>query len=765
MASVNQTNQSQGINVSDLLAEDLTSRVPKIVFLLLFAVSGLVGNSLLLLVLLRGKKSVLNIMIINLCIVGLSECWMNMSIVFGALVSGGWIFGDPLCKINAFCMTLVFIELVLTLLCISVERFISVRYSVGSNNYLTIPRMLLIIVCTWIHSAAFSLPLLTTAIPTTYRTPLHLCSLTDSSSLTYICLTSVICFVIPIISMLILYLLIIRSAFKGRFVVTMPQAQNEYKQRNQLDNQKEIHMCKYGGLLFCVWFVLCVPYIITAYIRQYQYSYEFQASNFLELVDYPWSVDVTFVYMRFFYAAIFPILTFSWINFLWVNLKDFVLCRRSNSIGDMVPPKNLKKEIKNQPVRGLVIREKANSPSNQFFNVPVLFATSDGIHIETYNRENSIDSVRVQNKNNKLPVETSETKKNIPVGKACDVGPLDTYFIYHDTSDYDSSSEADAFSSSQPVSTRQVNQEIILSQRSVSQPEVHKSTSASQTSGLKDVKRSFGTDSGLDMSVAGMEASLKKRDKSMDTSGYRHNKFLDDRDVPWAVRRSNTSKDRLHTSAVEDESGEKEMNESENIDIESQYLQSIKKEMEDESQGVLKDCDNYVSVSQRVKKNTNKEGRFPIPDSHKHENHKKSKSKEDIELASNINNLSGNSESHSVTSLPPKYPNYISLAGDPRKKSQKKVNNSNSVNLGETFNVVPSDEGSADSRSKPAQPLKSADSTRKMKCHQRHDTADSLKSLLGSGSSCELASLKAESFPDLEKTDTTNPNDKDGGRN
>ncbi|KAK6178094.1 hypothetical protein SNE40_012924 [Patella caerulea] len=758
MASVNQTNQSQGINVSDLLAEDLTSRVPKIVFLLLFAVSGLVGNSLLLLVLLRGKKSVLNIMIINLCIVGLSECWMNMSIVFGALVSGGWIFGDPLCKINAFCMTLVFIELVLTLLCISVERFISVRYSSGSYNYLTIPRMLLIVVCTWIHSAVFSLPLLTSAIPTTYRTPLHLCSLTDSSSLTYICLTSVICFVIPIISMFILYLLIIRSAFKGRFVVTTTQAQNEYEQGNQLDNQKEIHMCKYGGLLFCVWFALCVPYIITAYIRQYQYSYEFQASNFLELVDYPWTVDVTFVYMRFLYAAIFPILTFSWINFLWANLKDFILCRRSNSIGDMVPSKNLKKEIKNQPVKGLVIREKANSPSNQFFNVPVLFATSDGIHIETYNRENSIDNVRVKNKDTKLP---SETKKNIPEGKACDVGPLDTYFIYHDTSDYDSSSEADAFSSSQPVSTRQVNQEI-LSQRSVSQPEVHKSASASQTSGLKDVKRSLGTDSGLDMSVTGMEAYIRKRDKPMDTSGYRRNKFSDDRDVPWAVRRSNTSKDKLHASAAEDQSGEKEMNESENIDIESQYLQSIKKEMEDESQAVLKDSDNYVSVSQRVKKNTNIEGRFPFPDSHKHENHKKSKPKENIELASNINNLLGNSGSHSVTSLPPKYPNYISLAGDPRKKSQKNVN---SINLGETFNIVPSDEGNDASRSKPTQPLTSADSSKKMKCHQRQDTADSLKSLLGSGSSCELASLKAESFPDLEKTDTTNPEDKDVGRN
>ncbi|XP_046542373.1 uncharacterized protein LOC124252762 [Haliotis rubra] len=284
--------------------------------------------------------------------------------------------------------------------------------------------------------------------------------------------------------------------------------------------ERGIHGQIYGCALI-IWFVFEVPYIVTAYIKQYQYSQEFQENPNLGQIDYPWVVDVTFVWVRFAFSGILPILTFAWKKELWRSWKDMVLCRRSNSVTDLETSSNPHLKKKNLNVANIKTREreKIESPSALTFNVPVLFATANGIHVQT-EEGNMTDSDIFYAEMPSTTRSSSELK--FLKGKKLDVSALE--FIPPDTSDYDSNSEDDVpdqYSLSQPISTRQLDHnDLDKVSRSSSQPDVQtEKRNSSRVSSVRPFEGkltalSYGTDSGLDLSgTSRCHEALTKRNK------------------------------------------------------------------------------------------------------------------------------------------------------------------------------------------------------------------------------------------------------------
>ncbi|ESO90292.1 hypothetical protein LOTGIDRAFT_164212 [Lottia gigantea] len=415
-------------------------------------------------------------------------------------------------------------------------------------------------------------------------------------------------------------------------------------------------------------------------------------------------------------------------KFLWSNLKDILLCRRSNSIADVRATKNTKnkKTVKKKSAgNGHVMRGPvAKATTNQVFNVPVLFATSDGIHIETNESENS---PRSKSENDIIEVKESELRV-IPKGKHCDVvGPPELDYWRQDTSDYDSCGETEVYSSSQPVSMKQATQDL-LTQRSISQPEVCKSKTSHIVS-LKDAKKSFAADSGLDLSVSSPSLRQTFNDK-INLKGWKSNfKNSLNLNKTWAVRSVSVSP--AGENSAQNQSTEKMENSvQKNIETVSNKQDTKENKIsESQTSKELDDLDEentsneYLSVSQRVKRDSKSRG-FSFLELQMEDKH----SKFDHVTNSNKTLLDEKNCSispHIVTHKPPR-------------SAQKKSKSTEVRNLGETFNIPSkmANEPKSDSNVIPSK-----------KGHQRHDTSDSQKSLLGSASSNELASLKEESFP------------------
>ena len=490
---------------------DEASTAPRMAFLALFIVVTLVGNTCMIIVILPNKKYrkvAMNLIIVNMAVLNVYDSLANMPVVFGSLTSPTWQFDKLLCQFNTFSMSLVIVETVLTIFVLIIDRFIAIKATSYLYKKLTGSfKVLFVIIYTWIQSVGFSLPFLIGAVPSKFQHELNLCTISDPSSLVFICFTSVFCFLVPTVIIFMLFLIMFKKAYKKRSAIRAKIAHQNYSAINneQPELVKHIAMAKYAAVLFTAWFIFECPYIVTTYIKQFQYSEEIKNNPGVHALDYSWLVDVTFLFVRFSFSSVLPVLTFLWRKDFWQTWKDTVLCRRNNSVTDVdtlsaaVVTSNVEKKenmddhiLYNPSVRSKE-KMKVESSSALSFNIPVLFATSNGIHVETSDSDifyTELDNSRTDD-------------HSVVKGKKLDVeGSLE--YVPPDTSDYDSNSDIDEYSVSQPISSARLEDRAMdSSARSASQPQVQ--TSVGNKQGSKAFKSEniadvYGTDSGLDLS-------------------------------------------------------------------------------------------------------------------------------------------------------------------------------------------------------------------------------------------------------------------------
>lgn len=465
----------------------------KLVFLVIFMVIGLCGNVVLIITLgcnKKQRKSALQLFSLNLAFVNCLDCFFNMSFALASATgSVSWSSEDLLCRLNSFFMNLIWIETILGLMFMTLDRMMATRHSDKYEQFQSMPRFIIMLIYTWVHSISFSAPLLVGAIDVDVYKNVQMCMMANNVSIIYTLIMALVCFLIPIIVSLIFFTLAIKVSCSEHSIHAM-RSQNQYSKDVQEPKLlKELNGAKYTGILLFLWIIMEVPYISAQLIRMFRYSDDLNISSSFQIPNtYP--VDVSLVWIRFGFVLVLPILALLWKKELWQLFKNIILCRKSNLIVDLElkvenPPSREKLDLKYSDDKKHVKEEKMKEAfvHNSGFQVPVLFATSRGVHIQTGSDEESdYDEIKIR-------------------GRKCDVlgsqGNLQGY--EYETSDYDSSNEMDPFSVSHPISARKsADVHPSLQKRSSSHPEVGKSNNKGGKPA--SVTATSAADSGLDMS-------------------------------------------------------------------------------------------------------------------------------------------------------------------------------------------------------------------------------------------------------------------------
>ncbi|XP_059161672.1 galanin receptor 2b-like [Physella acuta] len=513
---------SPGLNSTSLE----TSTAPHIVFLILFCVVSFAGSFLIILVLLHHSKyrSVQNVMIANLCALSIVDCVFNMALVLGSLASGDWIYGAYMCKVNNFFMNIAIIHTMVMLAALSVDRYCVIKFSHRYELWLRSCKLRTLIACVWVHALAFGLPFLTDVVESSYVPHIHMCTLTGRTSLWFLHISLVTCYIGPLATTLIFQLLSCRLSVKLGYARKNEKHLNDYTQIvSKTPEMFNYNSHSFITLLTAAWFLLEAPFIVVLYVYMYEES-KGQGQPFI----IPWDLASAFIWMRFAFSAACPVITFLCKKELWQGTKEWFLCRRNNSVVDMHSASassdvSLQKDFSKSAERSFST-PKSSKPQESSemqkplpFNVPVLFATSTGICIEDPDYR-QLDTEMVQ---------TTCIVDHLK-GKTLDIVYLEYEYadeLVGETSDYDSSCEVDPYCSSQPVSARQIHG-IFRRSRSMSEPEIKPRVYDNKTKADGgNLSGTFCADSGLDLtSTSASAASTQSSGKSVkrNATEYQH---------------------------------------------------------------------------------------------------------------------------------------------------------------------------------------------------------------------------------------------------
>lgn len=472
-----------------------TTTSPRITFLSFFLLFGMVGNTCLILTICHSRRfrtTAFYIFIINLTVVNLCECLLNMTILMSTSVANTWSHGDIPCRLNAFFIHLVCIETLLSLTILTTDRMVAVKYREKYDHVVSLARFTLLISFSWIQSFAFSLPIAVDAVPVNVEENIHYCTLAKGASVAYCAFLTILCYIGPLIICVCFFIFIVRTWYKDRFAVRALLAQNNYDENAKEEPRirREILYSNLSATVCVSWIILEGPYIATFIFKLFQTSVELNNISDENSI-YAWHVDLVLLFLKFSYVLVLPAAAFVWLKELRKELRDIVLCRKNNAVIDEsmkrseVEVQRLKSSQEEDTGKEMLSKHK----ENRVFQVPVLFATSHGVHIKKPT-ERETDELEKTTINGEI------------LGMKCDVlGSKDNLnALEDDTSDYDSGNEMDPFSVSHPVSVKHLtkNNSLTEQHRSNSQPEV-----SGRSGKVKVCNNTVGStsagDSGLDL--------------------------------------------------------------------------------------------------------------------------------------------------------------------------------------------------------------------------------------------------------------------------
>ena len=486
-------------------SDDFASSGPKFFFLLLILLVGAFGNVILIITIGCNQKrshSALYVFSINLAIINCVDCFFNMPVALTSTLAAAWNLGDGICRMNGFFMNLVMVETLLTLTFMALDRMMATKHTEKYGQIQSIPRIIIMIIYSWIQSLSFSIPMLFGAIPVKVYPDIYICMLSEKTSAVYTCVLILGCVLIPLIVTAVFFIIILKTNCSERSAVQNMLTQHQYSKDMEEPNLvKEMKGAKFAGVLFMSWLLMEAPFLIYNLIRVLSYSDDLNLESKVNL-NYSGYVDIVLLWINYGYVIVLPILALLWKKELWQNFKNFILCRKSNLIVDMMSTKDERQH--NVKLENAKSEEKRNFKEEKLkeafvntsgFQVPVLFATSNGVHIQTFGASDDMSESEIMYDDVGIRA------------KKCDVlgsqGNLQQ--MEDDTSDYDSSNEIDPFSVSHPISSKNIKDvESVLQRRSNSHPEVRGSKSSvdrkNQDPKNSSVTTTSAVDSGLDIS-------------------------------------------------------------------------------------------------------------------------------------------------------------------------------------------------------------------------------------------------------------------------
>ncbi|XP_074643449.1 uncharacterized protein LOC141900439 [Tubulanus polymorphus] len=424
-------------------------------FLVIFIFLGFSGNFILVATVTHSRRlqsSILNMLIVSLAIVNLVDTVVNLPIVLGCTITQNWEYGTFACQFNSFMINTMNMLTLFCILNLTLDRLIAVQELSKYKKRMTRCRAILLIFLAWAISLIISIPIIAGAIPSKAFHYRYLCSVAEKASLVYIIAHTTLGVVAPILFIIGLLIKIIYITRQKRHLGDI-QAQHSYS-NNWSDDpdmwENEVSAARFVGVLFLFWILLEGPYVTLNYIEQYRNSAEINMPGYV-LFTYRGEIDLAFTWMRLSFSVVLPFLAFIARKELKIKIKDLVLCRKSNLIIDASPQRMCTQKTFEKSSDG----GSLNVSQSTSFKVPVLFATADGLHLQTYTEDEITDSDSESSHNVDLnSPEILNDTRNFRSRK-CDVNASQDN-LNDDTSDYDSEPEF-VLQTSMPVSVKQLN--------------------------------------------------------------------------------------------------------------------------------------------------------------------------------------------------------------------------------------------------------------------------------------------------------------------
>ncbi|XP_064600158.1 uncharacterized protein LOC135466543 [Liolophura sinensis] len=499
-------------------------------FIWIFTTVGFFGNCLLIGCLLRNRKDrwkALTLFTVNLCAVSLLDCVVNLSVIVSTSLAQSWIYNASVCQFHTFAIQLLNIQITLALTILSIDRCVAVKDCGQYSEILSFKKILGMIAYTWIQALAMCFPIITDVIPSTFYPSKYLCFIASEVPLLYVIFMCLLCFIIPFFVLTGVYIYILKVAVLEKSRDNLQHGNLYDMDQHQTLKTKELHQSRFAFFTFLMWLLLYVPYLLANFYEMGHNSAEVLNSDHVVMkFSLPSDVDTILTWARCSFPAVFAV--FSLCRKELRNIaKTLFTCRRNNSVvdldsasrGQMLDRQGKPKlHVSIGKLREKHLAQGKESPlTPTTFQVPVLFATSKGIHLHKFDQEKDITGADI------YYTKTSVQSPDIPAGEVtkCDVlgSQSDLIQVEDDTSDYDSSNEADRFSVSNPVSLKRPEPTMVEGiHRSLSNPEVGRIK--------RNMVRPFGepvhgkergvmpSDSGIDISSSAGNSMKRKQNWS-----------------------------------------------------------------------------------------------------------------------------------------------------------------------------------------------------------------------------------------------------------
>lgn len=365
-------------------SHDPTSQYIVSAFLILLFLISFTAN-LLLLVTLSSSYSLrrvsLNWLLINLCIVCLSECIFNILIAIYYVSVDTWKLGKTVCSLNAFSTQLVTLQTTLGICILCLERIIASWRPEQFKRLLTIGKQIVAIVILWLAGCLLCVPILAQTIESRLYPDRYGCSLADDNGATYATLMTAWCYALPVV---LIFCYVFYAGFYTYKEKRMSRRKQEITYSNLFLQQSYLwsEWLSHSPLVTIVVLYSCfyLPYIFVQQISAICSCYSSKKTSSdvkstLPEVERTSKLETTFTWFRYIYACLYPLTVF-WFR-KDIRRKSITIfgCCRSNAVDDLSPPP-VKPERRKKKNAELLKRSTAVNIST-----PVLFATDDGLHL------------------------------------------------------------------------------------------------------------------------------------------------------------------------------------------------------------------------------------------------------------------------------------------------------------------------------------------------------------------------------------------------
>lgn len=399
------------------------------------------------------RKVPLYVIVVNLAIVNIvasvSHIVPSMYLVS---LDGDWSYFGPttvhICTLHAFLIQLITVESSLCVVHLCSDRLVSITRPTEYRKYVNVKRQIFVAVSTWTTSLAIALPVAIQPANLVHNViyPRRYSCFLSSKSHTFYCLFLIILFmVIPItvIAISVIYITF-RIVGDGRKFQSMKMNSSfsEFLLK-QPHFWNELQMAKLVPALALLFTLLYVPflaiqqYTIFAFIDEQEPLQQVKFDNAtmttnnasISAIDTSLS-DTVFTWMYFLYYFVAPVLVIYLQKDIRRKLYQYFLFWKNNSVSDggaMQPAYSIP-DITTKP--SVLLKPKHDTfQTSSSIKTPVLFATSEGLHLRTVDNSSEIRN-RETNLDLDSSIQSNWSVKPKYVSNLCDVRYFDNEDIY-----------------------------------------------------------------------------------------------------------------------------------------------------------------------------------------------------------------------------------------------------------------------------------------------------------------------------------------------